>query len=253
VDSHARVALVTGGGTGIGRAAAAAFAADGERVVIVGRRADVLERTAAELAQASPHADVHWRSCDVTSPEQVDGLVEWLTGEVSSTLDVLVNNAGGTTMLGTDATTAEAAAHAARLLATNLTSAYLMTYALRDVLRRPGGRIVNVSSIAAIRGGGDVYSAAKAGLIGLGYAFARQLGGEGITVNTVCPGVVLETEFFGDRMTAERIERTVAEVPLGRVGHPADVASAIRYLASREASYVTGEVHHVNGGWAMGH
>jgi 3-oxoacyl-[acyl-carrier protein] reductase len=188
----------------------------------------------------------------VADPGQVREFASWLTREVSSTVDVLVNNAGGTGSLDPDAEIGEAADFAWRMLSANLVGAYLLTHALRPHLRRPGGRIVNISSIAAFRGGGDMYSAAKAGLVGLSYSLAQDLGPLGITVNTVAPGLVLETEFFGDRMTDERRDRTVAQIPIGRAGRPDDIAAAVRYLASEEASFVTGEVLHVNGGWVFG-
>ncbi len=246
-----RVVVITGGGTGIGRAAAAAFARAGDRVVILGRREHVLAATAADLSARSP-VEVLWRACDVTVPRQIADTVAWLRADVADGGDVLVNNAGGALSLGVDASLEEVAAYARRTLDSNLTGAYLMIHALRGWLRRPGGRIINLSSIAAFRGGGDIYSAAKAGIVGLTYAFARELGPEGITVNAVAPGLVLETEFFGDRMTDQRRQRTIAQTPAGRAGLPADIAAAVQYLASAEASFVTGEVLHVNGGWTFG-
>lgn len=218
-------------------------------MVLLGRRPHVLEATVAALQPLHPDADVRWRRCDVGDADEVDAFVRWLTVEVGPTVDVLVNNAGGTGSIADDAPTCDAAAHAREMLAANLVGGYLMIHALRPHLRRPGGRVVNISSIAAVRGGGGLYSAAKAGLIGLTYALAGDLGPEGITVNAVAPGLILDTEFFGDRMTDERIGRAVAQTPMGR---PADIAAAVRYLASEEASFVTGEVHHVNGGWAFG-
>ncbi len=247
-----RVVIVTGGGTGIGRAIARDFAAHGERVVILGRRAEVLERTAAEIQSADAAGQVRWYTCDVAEPDAVDAFRAWLLREVDETVDVLVNNAGGVGGVGDDASLREAAESAWALLGGNLVGSYLMVHALLQYLRRPGGRIVNISSIAALRGGGGMYSAAKAGVLGLTYSLAGELGPDGITVNAIAPGMVLETEFFGDRMTEERMQRAIAQTPMRRTGRPADVAAAVRYLASEEASFVTGEVLHVNGGWIFG-
>jgi 3-oxoacyl-[acyl-carrier protein] reductase len=247
-----RVIVVTGGGTGMGRAIARVFAADGEHVVIVGRRDDVLARTAAELHTEAPCQHVVWRRCDVGQPDDVEDFRSWLAREVGPVVDVLVNNAGGVKSVADDAPLREAADHAWEQLGANLVGAYLMVHALLPVLRRPGGRIVNISSIAALRGGGGMYSAAKAGVLGLTYSLAGDLGPDGITVNAVAPGMVLETEFFGARMTEERLRRTIAQTPMRRVGQPEDIAAAVKYLASPEASFVTGEVLHVNGGWLFG-
>src|SRR5439155_5379820 len=233
-------------------AIAAAFAADGEQVVILGRREGVLRDAAERLQADAPKSTVHWKTCDVSVPDEVDQFVEWLTDEVSPTVDVLVNNAGGTGSVDADAPTKEAAAYAHDILSANLVGVYLMVHALRPHLRRPGGRIVNISSIAAFRGGGDMYSAAKAGVVGLTYSLAQDFGPDGITVNAVAPGLILDTEFFGGRLTDEGIQWRVSQTPMGRAGHPEDAAVAVRYLASPEASFVTGEVHHVNGGWIFG-
>jgi 3-oxoacyl-[acyl-carrier protein] reductase len=247
----ARTIVVTGGGTGIGRAIAERFAEDGELVVILGRREQVIQRAAEEIGAVTPGVTIA-RKCDVSVAADVRGFAAWLTGEVGGTIDVLVNNAGGTGSLAAGADLHAAEAYAFQMLGTNLVGAYLMTHALLPLFRRPGGRIVNISSIAAFRGGGDMYSAAKMGLVGLSYSLAQDLGPEGITVNTVAPGLVLETEFFRGRMTPERRDRTVAQTPLGRPGRPADVAGAVHYLASPSAAFVTGEVLHVNGGWLFG-
>lgn len=245
-----RTVVITGGGTGIGRAIARSLAAAGNLVVIVGRRQKVLEEAAASIRGEA--GQVRWRSCDVGDPAQVDDLATWLRRDVSKEIDVLVNNAGGTGSRDGVNSTAEAAEYAREILASNLVGTYLMVHALRPALRRPGGRIINVSSIAAYRGGGDMYSAAKAGVVGLTYSLAGALGPEGITVNAIAPGLVLETEFFGKRMTEERRQSTEAQTPMGRAGRPDDIAAAVRYLASAESSFVTGQVLHVNGGWVFG-
>ncbi len=246
-----RAVVVTGGGTGMGKAIATAFAKDGDHVVILGRRSNILLGAAEEIEAATSRA-VGWRSCDVSQPAEVDDFAEWLRAEVGETVDVLVNNAGGVGSIERDAPTTAAAEYAHRMLASNLVGTYLMVHALWSRLRRPGGRIINISSIAAFRGGGDMYSAAKAGVVGLTYSLAGELGPEGITVNAVAPGMVLDTEFFGDRMTPERLARTVSQTPMGRAGSPEDIAAVVHYLASPAASFVTGEVVHVNGGWLYG-
>ena len=247
-----RLVVVTGGGTGIGRAIAGVFAARGERVVLTGRREEVLTQTAEQLQAEAPSGQVVWHRCDVSQPGEVAAFRHWLTNEIGSTVDVLVNNAGGVGTVADDAPLQDAGAYAWEELGANLVGTYLMIHALLPHLRRPGGRIVNISSIAALRGGGGMYSAAKAGVIGLTYSLAGDLGPDGITVNAIAPGLVLDTEFFGNRMTQERLQRTIVQTPMRRAGQPRDIAAAVRYLASDEASFVTGEVLHVNGGWLFG-
>ncbi|MBQ0894391.1 SDR family oxidoreductase [Micromonospora sp. U56] len=244
-----RLAVVSGGGTGIGRAVAAGLAADGLDVLVVGRRAAVLaaaaERISAECGRAGAVRAV---VADLTDPEQANLVVE-AVGERA--VDVLVNNAGG--YLGGDTgTLAGVAAHWRANFDANVLTAVLLTEALRPALRRPGGRVVLLSSIAAQRGGGGAYSAAKAALHGWAYDLATQLGPEQVTVNVVSPGYVADTEFFGDRMTPEGHAKRVAATLVGRAGEPDDVAAAVRYLAGPSAGYVTGQVLGVNGGSVLG-
>lgn len=244
-----RLAVVSGGGTGIGAATAQVLVEDGYEVLIVGRRGDVLRAAAERISQHCDRAaSVRPVTADLTDPDEVGRVVAAVAGRP---VDVIVNNAGG--YLGGDTgTLTGVAAHWRANLDANVLTAVLLTEALLPSVRRPGGRIVLVSSIAAQRGGGGAYSAAKAALHGWAYDLATRLGPEQVTVNVVSPGYVTDTEFFGDRMTAEGHARRVAATLVGRAGEPYEIAAAIRYLAGPTAGYVTGQVLGVNGGSVLG-
>lgn len=237
-----RQAVVSGGGTGIGAAVARTLVDDGYQVVIVGRRADALEATARELGDA-----VRPEVADLTSVPDVERLVSTVDGQV----DVLVNNAGGFDV-GHEDGLAGTADWWRRVYDSNVLTAVLLTEALWDRLTHPDGRVILLSSVAAQRGRGGPYSAAKAALHGLAYDLARELGPHGATANVIAPGYVAETEFFGDRLTAEGHATRVAETLVGRAGRPADIAAAVRYLVGPDSGYVTGQILAVNGGIVFG-
>jgi 3-oxoacyl-[acyl-carrier protein] reductase len=248
-DSATRVALITGGGTGIGRATAEALAHQGYHVVILGRREQPLRETAEAIG-----ASATWYPLDVCQRKQVAATVTIVVDRWER-IDVLVNAAGYAMGVRAGMALEEAASNWDATLGVNLTGAFLMSMAVAPYLTRPGGRIISVSSIAAYtggqRGGSIDYAAAKAGLIGMTHGLARDLSKEGITANVVVPGFIAETGFTGD-WPDSRVASIVAETPVGRPGHAEDIAAAIAYLASPEASFVTGEALHVNGGWRFG-
>ncbi|MDH6134393.1 3-oxoacyl-[acyl-carrier protein] reductase [Kitasatospora sp. MAA4] len=235
-----RQIVVTGGGTGIGRAVAAAFAEQGDQVVVTGRRKDVLAQTAAALGPL-----VRAVAFDAADPAQVEAAL----AELPDRVDVLVNNAGGNTDIGAEPTeglTGLAAAWRANLDA-NLLSAVLVTTALRDRLAR-GGAVVSLSSIAAHRGGSGSYGASKAAVEAWNLTLAQQLGPGRITANVIAPGYIEDTDFFGEGIAPARRAWNVSQALNNRPGTPADIAGTVLYLASPAASHVTGQTIHVNGG-----
>ncbi|GIF76405.1 hypothetical protein Asi02nite_59230 [Asanoa siamensis] len=241
-----RVVVVSGGGTGIGRAVAASCVKDGDAVVIIGRRPEVLASTAAEIDAHAIVADVG----EVAEAERAATEVAKRFGHV----DVLVNNAGGNALLAlTDpapATSPVARASAAWLanLRSNVLTAVHLTEALRDVLA-DNARVVLLSSIAAFRGSGSgSYGGSKAALHPYAIDLAAALGPRGITVNVVAPGYTTDTEFFGATMTDQRHDLLVGQALNKRAGHTDDVAATIRWLTSPDAGHVTAQIIQVNGG-----
>jgi 3-oxoacyl-[acyl-carrier protein] reductase len=242
--------IVSGGGTGIGRAIARRFACAGETVTIIGRRESVLVATAAELDAECGKGTVRALAGDLSQPRDVERLTETIVAD-GRPIDVIVNNAGGVGSLTGEGLAAIAADWEGELRG-NVLTAVLITEALEPALRRPGACIVNISSIAALAGGGDSYSGAKAAVLGWTLDLAVRLGPAGVRANAVVPGYLEGTEFFGDRMSSERRQRLIDRTLLGRAGTPDDVAACVFFLASDDASYVTGQLLHVNGGALLG-
>lgn len=240
-----RRAVVSGGGTGIGRAVAARLAAEGCEVVIVGRREAVLADTAAELNAGLPSPRVSVAAADLTEPDEVAALAGRL-----GAVDVLVNNAGGNFGAAGSGLAAVAAQWTANVRG-NVLPAVLLTTALLPAMPRPGGRVVVMSSVAALRGPGS-YGGSKAALHAWALGVAQQVATDGITVNVVAPGFVPDTEFWAGRLTDEVVASRLAIVPMGRPGTPEEVAAAVAYLAAPDAGWTTGQVLQVNGGTVLG-
>jgi len=241
----ARTVVVTGASSGIGRAVAEMLSTS-YHVVLVARRGDVLAELAARLG-----AYTNVVATDLTVESELRAAAESIGAE-HPTIDGLVNCAGARPeRLLSTLPFDEIVATWTQQVAVNLTSAALFCFALAPRLRRPGGRIVNIGSIAAVTGGrrpGSAgYAAAKAGLHGLTLGLSRELAPQGITVNTIAPGFVTGTEFTGG-WGPEITGPLVAETPAGRAGEPSDIAAAVAYLLSPAAAFVTGQSIAVNGG-----
>jgi 3-oxoacyl-[acyl-carrier protein] reductase len=242
-----RVALVTGASQGIGHACALALARQGATVAAAARNQQKLEELVSEIATAGGKASAF--VVDVADEDQVKSGIRSALTQFGK-IDILVNNAG---MTRDQLVMRMKRADWDAVLNTNLTSAYLcIQQVIGSMVKQRWGRIINVSSVFGQMGqaGQANYAASKAGLIGLTMAMAREVASRNITCNAVAPGFI-ETSMTA-ALSEEFKQNAVKSIPLGRVGSPQDVASAVCFLASDEASYITGHVLNVNGGLLMG-
>ncbi|MBZ5721503.1 MAG: 3-oxoacyl-[acyl-carrier-protein] reductase [Acidobacteriia bacterium] len=242
-----RVVLVTGASQGIGRACALKLAETGAAVAVAARNQDKLSELVSQVTSAGGKAAAF--ALDVAEEEQIKSTIKKVIEQFGK-IDILVNNAGITRdQLVMRMKRADWDA----VLNTNLTSAYLCTQqVMGSMLKQRWGRIINVTSIFGQTGqaGQANYAASKAGLIGLTMAIAREVASRNITCNAVAPGFIetAMTSGLGDDFKQNALKM----IPLGRIGTPEDVANAVAFLASEEASYITGHVMNVNGGMLMG-
>ncbi|MEV6512927.1 3-oxoacyl-ACP reductase FabG [Streptomyces sp. NPDC051642] len=237
-----RSVLITGGNRGIGHAAVRAFLHRDDLVAFTHRT----ESASFDLV----HDGALPLYCDVTNPEEVESAFKEVEAE-HGPVEVLVLNAGITR---DNLLMRMSEEDFAAVLDTNLTASYrLAKRAVRGMLKAKRGRIILVSSAVALKGeaGQTNYAASKAGLIGFGRSLAREIGSRGITVNIVAPG--LTDTAMAAALPEERVQKIISDVPLGRIGNPEEIASAIAFLASEEAAYITGAVIPVDGGISMGH
>ncbi len=241
-----QTALITGAGTGIGKAIALELASNGCDVAICGRRIEPLAETTAEIEALGRKA--LYASVDVSSNEAVTSFVTDVIAKFGK-LDILINNAGVTR---DNLLMRMSEEEWDSVIDTNLKGAFLFSKAVsRPMMKQRAGSIVNISSVVGITGnaGQCNYTASKAGLIALTKSMAKELSSRGIRVNAVAPGFIKSQ--MTEKLSQELCDALLGNIPAGRLGEPEDIAKAVAFLCSPDASYITGQTISVNGGLAM--
>lgn len=250
LDFTNQVVIVTGSGSpkGMGRVTAKTFANQGAKLVIVDINEAGVNET-VDIIKQSGHEAIGIK-VDITSKESVDAMVKTVL-DTFGRIDVLVNNAGISQKVTVEDMTLD---DMKRIFNVNMFGLFLCSQAVLEPMKKQKyGRIVNLSSVSGKRGGGIFggahYSASKAGVLGFSKNLAREVAADGITVNSVCPGLI-NTEIWKS-LPKEQADKIIADIPAGRPGEPQEVADTICFLASTEASYITGEDIDINGGSHM--
>lgn len=250
LDFTNQVVIVTGSGSpkGMGRVTAKTFANQGAKLVIVDINEAGVNET-VDIIKQSGHEAIGIK-VDITSKESVDAMVKTVL-DTFGCIDVLVNNAGISQKVTVEDMTLD---DMKRIFNVNMFGLFLCSQAVLEPMKKQKyGRIVNLSSVSGKRGGGIFggahYSASKAGVLGFSKNLAREVAADGITVNSVCPGLI-NTEIWKS-LPKEQADKIIADIPAGRPGEPQEVADTICFLASKEASYITGEDIDINGGSHM--
>jgi 3-oxoacyl-[acyl-carrier protein] reductase len=241
-----KIAIVTGGSRGIGRAIALAMAREGAVVVVCSRSLAANQETAEQIKAEGGAAYAY--EVDVSDAESVSALVKEVAARFER-IDILVNNAGVT---ADNLLMRLKEAEWDKVVDTNLKGTFNFTKAVaRSMIKQHGGKIINVTSVVGMVGnaGQANYCAAKAGIIGLTKSVARELASRNVTVNCVAPGLIRSA--MTESLSEPAKEQAKELIPLGRMGDPEDVAEAVNFLASPAADYITGEVIRIDGGMAM--
>ena len=238
-----KTALITGATGGIGCAIARALSGSGVKVLLTGTSSDKLNNLAREIG-----SNCSTIKCDLTIKDDLNALLK-ICEEQANGVDILINNAGITQ----DNLLVRMKDHEwENVIDVNLSSNFKLSKAcLRGMIKKRSGRIINISSIVGFTGnsGQSNYSASKAGIIALAKSLAQEVASRGITVNSIAPGFI--STAMTDALTKKQRESILSSIPAGRFGVVEDIASCVLFLASDEASYITGQTLHINGGMAM--